>query len=101
MKYLIIVAIMITLAGCSKEKNRVVSRIVSDCKPSSKEIRGEFILQCIKNANPNSDEEPEDWIMMCKTMAVATYCDEVTAKVTQHKPKHGYWIDTNIEIPDL
>ena len=49
-------------------------RWLPNCDTSTIESRASFTLQCINNANPKSDEEPEDWIRVCKDMAEETYC---------------------------
>lgn len=36
--------------------------------------QSKFILTCIKNANPKSDEEPEDWLYQCKNISLDLYC---------------------------
>ena len=67
MKYILLIAIAIQLqAGFFyvKEKH-------TDCKTTE---QSKFVLECIKNGNPKSDEEPEDWIYMCKTMSLSMFC---------------------------
>ena len=48
-----------------------------------------FILQCLKNTNPNSDEEPEDWMYICEHIADNTYCTKQQVKITYSKPCSG------------
>ena len=48
------------------------------CKEYSLEAK-QWISDCIKNANPKSDEEPEDWILQCRLTATQIYCPMVKA----------------------
>ena len=54
------------------------------CESADVVLQAKFILNCIANANPKSDEEPEDWLPMCEAMAQRMYCVKI----------HGfrYWI---------
>lgn len=87
--------LLVSLSGCS-DQERVIDKIEIICSDTSKKERAEFTLQCIKNANPNSDEEPEDWIYMCERMAKKNFCDEETVSVRQFKQSGGYWRDVEI-----
>ena len=53
------------------------------CPVETIEKRASFTLECIKNGNPKSDEEPEDWIRICKDMAKDLYCTEARFNVTR------------------
>ena len=68
--------IVATLSGCESEMGIERDFITVDrvCADTVSEVIGEFTLHCIDNANPKSDEEPEDWIDMCHEMAVDIYC---------------------------
>jgi len=86
MRYFInifLVTICLALAACEKGDIRVTE--VSDhyCYQNSADSRASFILQCINNANPRSDEEPEDWIRQCQIMAEETLCPVRTVIVTE------------------
>jgi len=73
MNKLILISIAaIALAGCSK----IESFDVTDrhCEKSTTEQRAKFTLSCIANANPLSDEEPEDWIKECAKTSESLYC---------------------------
>ncbi len=87
--------LLVSLSGCS-DQERVIDKIEIVCTEDSKKDRADFTLECIKNANPKSDEEPEDWIYMCERMAKDNFCDEETVTVRQFKPSGGYW--RNVEI---
>jgi len=72
MKYLILSSLLL-FVGCS---DRYYVHDAVTCDKPSKELaakREKFILTCIKNGNPKSDEEPEDWIGKCENMAVRNY----------------------------
>jgi hypothetical protein len=58
-----------------------------DCAEANVEQRAQFILKCIESANPKSDEEPEDWILLCNQMARDTYCREIRGFF------HSVWIN--------
>ena len=88
------------LTSCSQPEDRSVKRIIASCKGNETSVAN-FTLQCIKNANPISDEEPEDWIYLCKKMAVDIFCAKITVTVKQHKDKYSYWKDVEIiDQPD-
>lgn len=97
MRIMSLMFVLVLLVGCSKAEDRVIKRMSSNCDGTENNV-SEFTLQCIKNANPKSDEEPEDWIYMCKNMAVDTFCKKVSVTVKQHREKHGYWKDIEITM---
>lgn len=85
MKYTIVFTLLV-LIGCGdypKERTIKADRLV--CSENTIESRSEFILTCIKNANPKSDEEPEDWIKICQEMAEKTFCQKKLVNVIQRK----------------
>ncbi len=86
------------LGGCNDEvKTRQFSDIRTICHDSSIENRKNFILECIKNANPYSDEEPEDWIGKCERFSKNLYCKDTRVLVTQNDGK-GYFSDVDIQL---
>lgn len=87
------------VAGCDGGKDEVFIRYELDnlCGSDTTEARSVFILSCIKNANPSSDEEPEDWIRQCQYMAEDTYCPKESVKITSIKPVGGYLRVSKIE----
>jgi len=66
-------------AGCD-DKVRLTTEY--DCDKGVAQKKSGFILQCLSNANPRSDEEPEDWILYCEDMAKRTFCAAVEYKYT-------------------
>lgn len=40
-----------------------------------------WVAQCIKDANPMSDEEPEDWVYQCEITGSKMLCEEVPVVV--------------------
>lgn len=81
-KALVFLAIALSV-GCDKGEIRTLERNDNFCTTESKEERAHFILQCIENANPKSDEEPEDWIVKCEDISTRTFCKEITVMITQ------------------
>ena len=84
--FVLLLFFFIPLSGCGDsslgdKRKKLTSR--NYCDDSTIEKRAEFILRCIKYANPLSDEEPEDWIMKCQTMAEKTFCPFSMVEVTQ------------------
>ena len=78
------VLLLLLVAGCTDiNGTRVIERDETYCQMDSSEARSKFILQCIKNANPQSDEEPEDWILKCQDMAEETLCPVILMQITQ------------------
>ena len=88
---------VLLLAACSKGELRSLEKNAHHCAMESSEKRADFILQCIKNANPKSDEEPEDWIQKCQRMAEETLCPEVTMVITERcaSDMGCFWIEVN------
>ncbi len=52
------------------------------CDGTKIEARSNFILQCAKNANPMSDEEPEDLVKQCERTSLNLYCPKREVTVT-------------------
>ena len=50
----------------------IITEQYNNCQKKEQAV---FVLECIKNANPKSDEEPEDWIGDCKTMSNDLFCE--------------------------
>ncbi len=71
----------VALVGCDKDETQDATELkmgyVLECAEADK--MSAFVLECIKNANPKSDEEPEDWIKLCKYMSDGIHCKEVDA----------------------
>lgn len=95
MKISTIILLSLSLIACSTEY-RTVQEIRIICNDSTVEKRASFTLQCINNANPKSDEEPEDWIKQCQTMAEGIYCDKTPVVVEEMKPAGSYWRDIKV-----
>lgn len=78
-------SVLLCVSGCDYEKTQTITKSHPVCDSSTIEARASFTLSCIANANPKSDEEPEDWITICQDMAIKTYCPEkvVTAQQTR------------------
>lgn len=93
--FLILIPIFVLfVCGCNSEpRYRSVEKEQIICDDSTIEKRAEFILTCLKNANPKSDEEPEDWILKCQKMAEDTYCKRKIMLTRQVKYPGGYWKD--------
>ncbi|MCP5004805.1 MAG: hypothetical protein GY941_12820 [Planctomycetes bacterium] len=88
----VLCVLIILLAGCDDEpKYRTSYEMAPACNADTVAARAEFTLQCIGNANPKSDEEPEDWIDICLDMAVSTYCELKSYEVIEFKQDGGYW----------
>lgn len=79
MRKLFILFFVVGLTGCS-DNIKVEKEFI--CSGDSVEDRSSFILQCLANANPKSDEEPEDWITLCERMAERAYCETAQFKYT-------------------
>ena len=88
---------LLALTACGEDEYSTYMRQDLVCDASSVSQRSDFILSCIKNANPKSDEEPEDWIKDCQDMAEETYCELKTVKVTMYKPAGSFWRDIKTE----
>lgn len=56
------------------------------CPDKVKEKVKDYSLGCMEAANPRSDEEPEDWIYICRSDAIKLYCEERTVIITKFNP---------------
>ena len=84
------VCMVLLVTGCSDEPQyRIVERLVTKCDDATKDARANWINQCIANANPKSDEEPEDWLRQCQWIAEDIFCDEVNMAVRQQQICYG------------
>jgi len=73
--YLIFYGSVWILGGLGKSSWSINTVNITSCTDESRASRGQFILDCIRNGNPKSDEEPEGWINICKSLAESTLCD--------------------------
>lgn len=66
------------VSGCEEEERLPYTRLEvhKHCPESSRQERDRFVLKCIENANPRSDEEPEDWIELCGEMGKDIHCED-------------------------
>jgi hypothetical protein len=76
------------LCACTPKDDRVYIEQRYECKQADKE-RIDFTLSCIANANPMSDEEPEDWIRQCNIVAKENYCKLAPYLVTERQYSFG------------
>ena len=88
----------VSLVDRNKGDIRKMQRIDIVCQDDTVEQRRSFIIDCIKGANPLSDEEPEDWISICGDMAEKTYCQPTMVLVTQVGTGGGGWRDVKIQV---
>ena len=97
MKIIITTLLLILLSGCYEQgETRTFVRNEYYCTPDTLTERSKFTLECIKNANPKSDEELEDWIMICNNITKDTFCLKVPTKVTQSY-RGSFWFDVSKE----
>ena len=92
---------LLAISGCTDpEETRVIYRFEPHCTKETAKQRSEFILQCVKDANPKSDEEPEDWLRICQEMAEETICEVRKFKVTRicGYSSGCYWTDIEREL---
>lgn len=93
-RYLILtIVIFLLLAGCSEGETNIRTEYANVCYSRTLETRSDFILKCIKNANPMSDEEPEDYIRECKNTATDLYCETKKFKIFETYTG-GRWVTT-------
>lgn len=85
-RIVILLIVSIVLCSCGEfDSERTIERARYICSSDTVKDRADFTLDCIKNANPKSDEEPEDWIYKCKTMADETFCSLITVSIKQSR----------------
>ena len=97
MRRFIFIAALLPIVGC--ESDRTINRNDPICDHSTVDKRAEFTLSCISNANPKSDEEPEDWIRLCQKMAIKNYCPSKPVTVIQNRVCNQCpWVDESVKI---
>lgn len=74
-----ILFLLVTLTGCGDHPRTPRLIYKPDCSPQETEKLANWMLECIKRANPKSDEEPEDWILQCERTGKRTLCSSVPA----------------------
>ena len=97
-KEILLFLVFALLLGCSEDK-RIIHSMHFVCEKGTINQRSSFILQCIANANPKSDEETEDWIRFCPLMADQIYCDKKPVIVIQERVGLDPWRDTSVNPP--
>lgn len=71
MRYLIVFVVF--MLGCDNpDRPKPIKPKLSHCDTSQEQR--EWVSNCVRDANPKSDEEPEDWIRECYEMSVKLYC---------------------------
>ena len=81
---------LLLCVACGPPEMRERTKEFNQCTMESAERRAAFIIQCITAGNPKSDEEPEDWIGKCQSMAEDTLCEKRSFVVTEER-KGSYW----------
>lgn len=94
MKVLITFLTLLLLSGCGVNSDGDIETKVYGwyCSYESQDKRAKFTSECIKNANPMSDEEPEDMIAGCVRAAKEVYCfwaDQFQARTHYKKRKEN------------
>lgn len=97
MKYLtlVILLLFIFVGGCKrpesppKKKQTVVDRSTQCVTVEDKKRLSSFILECIKNGNPMSDEEPEDLVEQCEYTGKDVVCPTRCVKKI-YVPDYGW-----------
>lgn len=99
MKKIIFVALLFALIGCDDyPQYRNIKAMRKICSDEDIPKKASFILECLKNSNPKSDEEPEDWMPICERMAEKTFCKKETFNVTQRTDcNQCSWQDTEFK----
>lgn len=75
MKYLLMFMAIAILAACDEPEMKYTEKRL--CKAESQSRRAQFVLACVKNGNPMSDEEPEDLVSECRDTATEIFCPRV------------------------
>lgn len=77
---------IVTFFGCN-EPGPPRLNYHKECTPEQTEKLSTWILECIKNANPLSDEDPEDWISQCERTGKRILCGKIA--VVEYQPCGG------------
>lgn len=102
-KMILFAVALLAVSGCTNEhETRVLIRTDNHCTSETVKERADFILQCVENANPKSDEEPEDWIRDCQRMAEDTFCESRVFEITQVCGHKGgcLWFEESRKLKD-
>lgn len=101
-KIMMILVVGLFLSGCGNAEDETIIQYEYDtwCTVETTDKRAKFIVECIANANPKSDEEPEDWIRSCQYMGEDTFCEKKEIKVTLFRAggSNTFWKITNKEL---
>ena len=73
----ILALLVLLLTGCNSDNREEPIRVAERTSIQGNKEAAEFILQCAKNSNPMSDEEPEDMLEACRTIAGEIYGKKV------------------------
>ena len=92
------IALLVTsllLVACENPsgETRIRIKTIYECDEQQKKESADFILKCIANGNPKSDEEPEDWIGMCEDMAHRNICTQNIYDITEQCQSSDYSCD--------
>jgi len=100
------IASIILLAACGEPWQPPPPRAATVQRCVSQEDRdklSDFVSMCIRDANPKSDEEPEDWIKQCESTGISMICPIVPA-VSVKRCDTCWWVEIScaeIREPEL
>ena len=88
-----------SLIGCMQPEYQVGDiELYESSETTCSDERPEFILECIKNGNPMSDEEPEDLVEECSSTSWHLFCESVKMNKKRICIKEGSKYDALFEI---
>ncbi len=93
MRYLL--TLLVLLSACFSPEPKLRYDIA--CSEEESDELASWILKCVEKANPQSDEEPEDWIRQCERTGKRTLCS--TVPVISHRGCAGcQWESTACSV---
>ncbi len=72
-------------AACEADGPAIYQRKIRECSDTATPEHRAWVLTCIKNGNPMSDEEPEDLVNACASTGYALHCPTITACYNRHQ----------------
>ncbi len=92
LKILLGLLVVLVMMGCDDGRYPLIeTREIWEnvCHDSTIDKRAKYIIDCLNAANPKSDEEPEDWMYICKNQADDLFCKRKTVKKTLRSNCNG------------
>ena len=75
----LLVVLSLLVVACDDGPSPINRRKIRECSDATTPEHRSWVLECIKNGNPMSHEEPEDLVDACARTGYALHCPLVVA----------------------